>query len=38
VLGVVAGDADRAKLIGSATTWTFHLGYLYWETENWSAL
>ncbi|MCY1415562.1 hypothetical protein D9M71_310490 [compost metagenome] len=25
VFGVVAGDADRAELIGSATTWTFHL-------------
>src|SRR5471032_425686 len=29
VFGVVAGDADRAELIGSATTWTFHRGYLY---------
>src|SRR5450830_365622 len=29
VFGVVAGDADRAKLIGSATTWTFHREYLY---------
>ncbi len=29
VFGVVAGDADRAELIGGATTWTFHLGYLY---------
>ncbi|MNP32614.1 hypothetical protein D3C76_1258080 [compost metagenome] len=29
VFGVVAGNADRAELIGSATTWTFHKGYLY---------
>ena len=34
VLGVVAGDADRAELIGGATTWTFHLGYLYWDFES----
>ncbi len=29
VFGVVAGDADRAELIGNATTWTFHREYLY---------
>ena len=33
----VAGDADRAELIGNATTWTFHVGYLY-GTENCRAL
>ena len=37
VFGVVAGDADRAELIGNATTWTFHVGYLY-GTENCRAL
>src|SRR5471030_825852 len=30
VFGVVAGNADRAELIGNATTWTFHREYLYW--------
>jgi hypothetical protein len=26
MLGLVAGDADRAQLIGGAATGTFHLG------------
>ncbi|CAI8791322.1 hypothetical protein EMIT047CA2_10247 [Pseudomonas soli] len=34
VLGVVASNADRAELIGGATTWTFHLEYLYGDFES----